>query len=188
MKRSFIYITSIFLLLVFPISAIGINASVHKCNTKHIKQVSFLKLFPPKNVHSCCCNSISKNISNNKALNCSCCSKKEQKKPDESQETSDKSNSIFGYKSSKTNCCEFIKIYHALNSVFISSDNLITFLFINDAHSGECNRIIHKILYSQSINFKKDKFPLKEPINKIISFIHFTSTNGESEIPNQFYC
>jgi len=94
------HITALLLLVIFPISAIGMNISIHKCMMKSKTKVS-LNYSSPKSTEStsCCCSSENKNQTNYKKS--SCCSKSKKQKSHKRFSSSNNSKKV----ETTSSCC-----------------------------------------------------------------------------------
>lgn len=84
MKSKIIYITSFLLLLIFPITAVGLDLSVHKCRHSGNLHFSFFQLDSKKQFDDCCCKPGSKaeTVSSPTEKTCSDIEYKESAKPE----------------------------------------------------------------------------------------------------------
>lgn len=216
MSNKFKNITAIVLLLIFPISAIGFNISIHKCRHKGTSQLFFFESHQNHNKINCCNSDCElKDVKKDKVI-ATCHLEKEKNKERGCSETTisggtDKCANMCGtsnkekssslnkpneneYNTSGTNyikspCCTNSDLNYAINLAFINLD-------INKWLVGKSVLLNNK---TKGINFDKlnfDKqfvknieYPLKELISNIISFIHFTSITGDdSDISFMFHC
>jgi len=214
MLKKLKYITTVLLLVIFPISAIGLNISIHEC--KHTGIVHFeLFEFSKANGNADCCSKSGLNRikKDNNCSNCSQekvnndvqgCSKaqifngsddgsnacmvaeKEQNKSINEFNVSWKNFS--GIDFPKSQCCSNSNLSYQINLAFIYIDNIKGFFelpIISD------NLFRKDFLKSTDINAQTSKntqYPIKELIFNTISFIHYTSITGEdSAVPYPLY-
>ena len=189
-------------MVIFPISAIGLNVTIHKCKLEGTLHITFFETKSDQNNSDCCCDHHKSNDKDDtKHLSCcskeidkkleamqnelpSCCKDKEKtpEKTSNQNKESEKDNSGNEYFSSV--CC---------------SNSLVSSALIITAESANNNKVlisvplfINTFLTDEYLNSKicnndtktEIRYPLKEPICDIISFIHFTSNNSDEAGPN----
>jgi len=182
MIRIIRHITATLLLVILPISAIGLNISVHKCK---LKGTTYFSLFgttnnsnelicgckaketqtlPKQNTHSCCNKT---NIEN------------ESGKCNETDNTE-----ITQIQLLKSSCCSDLDISYSIQNAFISNNKCeiiknITFVF-NILNSNERFNSFRTSAYLVTV----PDYPIQELIFHTISFIHFSSqSKNDSEEP-----
>lgn len=174
------YIT-ILLLAIFPISAVGLNISVHKCQHKGSLHITF---YGSASLHfnSNCCSSMCDSPKSSESVqNCfnSC------KMNNETYGQIEKS----GISYLNSTCCTNTDLSYSINLALITSDKnksllelpMLSYIFFQ-MRDFALNDLDNK-------STKEIQFPLREPICNIISFIHYTSLSGEdSDTPNHLYC
>ncbi|MBM2814783.1 MAG: hypothetical protein HW421_1545 [Ignavibacteria bacterium] len=189
---------------IFPISALGVNVSIHQCKHNGTTHISFFDSHK-NNEYSCCSShriieqskksgsssQYSKSKTGKKSMfNCGSCIKKKSKliKKDNISKKSSCSKSINFGKDNST-CCKDSFLKFKIKSSFNSISH---FKLISSNHFSYSDFVLSHLLYNYkpvNIAFKKVQYPLKEPISGIISFIHFTSDEGsDSDIPSNIYC
>jgi hypothetical protein len=202
------HITAIIMLVIFPISAIGLNISIHKCKLKGTTQFTFVDNSNKNNsVSSCCghdeqiltnggdcCNNDQKesidsdNDSNNESCSCEepadISSKPDN--PNKSTET-DKLNNECVYDNFSESCCTHSNYSYELivNTVDLETKKP---LFDLPVFYTDCFEKIN--LTTKGFNnftIKDVQHPLKKPISCIISFIHFTSDTSEDSDSYNYY-
>ncbi|MFA6571250.1 MAG: hypothetical protein WCT77_08435 [Bacteroidota bacterium] len=205
------YIISLLLLVIFPISAIGLNISVHKCKHKGTIYLSFLESNKNIDDSKCCCPHNDLNIIEKKHHG-SCCNKgKTQNKMQESSEAQmtkradKKSKSCCQSKNNKIEISEKINIKlqkegfnnHYFKNICCSNSDISYSIAVATASIDNSKGLIEfptlfKTLSNNSnsnernfnkLSVKEIQFPLKGPICNIISFIHFTSETTDDAVP-----
>jgi hypothetical protein len=221
-------------LLLFPISAIGLNIYVHKCKTSGIISFSFINSATEnsKKFKCCCDEAVIKDSKNNtpkvvnhdvsekslfKVINSvQIPDKKESKKKNKTLSCCSQSHKAIqttvNSKKTITNkihvnesklpvnsatkpfynnhsCCLISSASFGLNTQYISLDNSKNIKELSDLNSIVFQKINYCSLVCKQSNFKLFKYPLKEPILTIISFMHFTSNTGDdTDAPILNYC
>jgi len=212
------YIITILLLLIFPLSAIGLNISIHKCKHKGNIHISLFQSSKGHFYCDCCCSVCERNYTI-KQQNISCCNKeKEQQNVQVSSDTKmsegkDKSSNSccisenepdYGNSCKESNeseysysginfiissCCSSSYLSYALNMAFITLDSSKGLLELPILSYNLYPKRNLATIDFDILSVKDIEYPLKEVIVHIISFIHFTSLTGDdSEVPNFLYC
>ena len=212
------------MLVIFPITAIGMDISVHKCRHSGNLHFNLFQVNPANEYDNCCCKpekeltkKIIKETSKKSEQSCcakevkqvqtktikkaskevpSCCSKEKIKPAKRTVKTKIQTHSVVVAESTanpetthnadclnsryKTaSCCDINKVEFSLSSTpvtIITKDNYVGFELKVPA---SCSKIeIHDTNSSQSLYNIKD-FPLKEPIDSIISFISYSSSQKD---------
>ncbi|MCX6153435.1 MAG: hypothetical protein NT007_04665 [Candidatus Kapabacteria bacterium] len=188
------HITTILLLVVFPLASLNLQFSVRKCNRRGLLQLRIFNSEINLNLLSfnplACCEINPKNNSGKQEKNRDCCKPNGAanagseddgcefcKKSDKSStnENSDSDDNILEYKTIKTGCCSNSIVSNTLQGSFVNSDIQISAKIFNSATIADIQRKYIPISYQGDEGFKDIFYPLKEPISQIISFIHFTS-------------
>jgi hypothetical protein len=208
MRDKFKYIMSVILLVIFPISAVGLNVSVHKC--KHKGTIHFTFFESSKNISHFNCCSTSCDISNsvkdikvteyidkneNKKHHCCVVSNKiadKEKSSDmcnmsvtgqlhenmsKESKNQGSTKSTISYKNKS--CCSDSNLYYAINFSYICLDNNKLLIKLPILINTYYEKVNFSSYFFDELTLKILKYPLKEPIFKIISFIHFTSVSGD---------
>ncbi|MDT3740219.1 MAG: hypothetical protein RO257_12060 [Candidatus Kapabacteria bacterium] len=184
MKGKLKNIIVLILLVIFPISAIGLNVSVHKCKLKGSIYFNFFgttndnnelicgckaketQTLPIQKAHSCCNQA---NIVNESA---------------DCNETENTGNQLL-----KSSCCSDSDLSYSIQNDFISfnKSNILTdktFVF-NILNSNERCNAFRTSAYLVTV----PDYPLQELICNTISFIHFSSqSKNNSEEPPIHKC
>lgn len=197
MNRKLKHITAILLLAILPISAFGLNISIHKCKHKGTIHISFCESFSKQNANNCCSDAQSKNITESKnTLTCcakktesnnntpSCCKTNSSNLAKTSIEKNNQDNDNSTKRYSSALCCSNSIVSSALvvavNSV--QNDKIVISIPIN------LNTFLDNLCLNSNHGVKltltQIRYPLKEPVCEIISYIHFTSNNSDEAGPN----
>jgi hypothetical protein len=172
MLRYIKHITAILLIAIFPVSAIGMDISVHNCHGKQTVRLSFLKSVRQK-AKCCCC----RNFGRADARNVNYCGKNLSK------------GSISDIKTLP--CCSESSAYLSLSIESVPADNPISVIITKTLLPNEIPGFnLSSALYRRDQLKKELDYPKKEPVINIISFIHFTSSgqSEKSDLPNLFNC
>lgn len=187
MKGKLKNIIVLILLVIFPISAIGLNVSVHKCKLKGTIHFDFFGTTNSNNELICGCKAKDINPPAKKEAP-SCCNK--TKIVDESGECNETNNNEqTGIQLLKSSCCSDSDLSYSINRDFISNDKSnistnITYVF-NNLNSNERFNAFRTSAYLVT----DLKYPLQELICHTISFIHFSSqSKNNSEEPPIHKC
>lgn len=212
MSKRLINIISLFLLLIFPISAVGLDLSIYKCKHNGSLDIALFTQNTAEHAKSCACSHehSAKKIETQKpeikeeARDCcskkavvkpivkivkkavkshSCCSKEKESK----SESEIPSNPINEKKESVKNvvnsapCCTNSNIYFVVNTTSIPTtikDEILKIQNISPQIRIDLN--IDTKLFNKD-TYKEVPYPKKEPISRLITFIHFKSSslNGE---------
>jgi hypothetical protein len=213
------YISALFLLLIFPISAIGLDISFHKCKHSGTVNFSLYKSEKGKAKESCCCNyesnktikeqtkseiheSVNSEVKKDlkqkgsccenkskKAKISSCCTRKVQKQNNNAQtieltlknepENKTKTENNIGVNLKKNPCCSYSNIYFFINQTIINCDISLKSLKSYSELPSKFNNINFNTVFTNKSLLKIVDYPLKEPVNTIISFIHLISNFGD---------
>jgi hypothetical protein len=157
------YITTLLLMVIFPLSAVGLNISLHKCKHCNTLHFSLFDKSGNENNYQCCCDN------NNEKLDLT--------KDTEQEEQS--FGSAYGNGYYKNQCCtnSSISFLIIVSSETIDKNNKLS-------GSQKISGAITGSLDCKNYNFNKFsirecRFPLKGPIPKIITFIHFASVTAD---------
>jgi hypothetical protein len=215
MFRKIQYIISLFLLLIFPLSAMGMDISIHKCKHKGTVHYSFFG----SHSHSDCCCAEGTLSHNGKAHQCDQCLKEKGLKsvpdccPDKSTEPiekapdsccnsnnnapSEKSDSKLIQDNYSTNAISACNAPCCTNSELLSGDyitvlslDIYKYLQIQPLLISDQYRIQTEAKLDNNTSFNNEiHYPIKRLITQIISCIHFSSIIGYySNISGNIYC
>ncbi len=183
MKGKVKNIIVIVLLVIFPISAIGLNVSVHKCKLKGTIHFDFfgtrnntdnpicgckakeIKTLPIQKTHSCC------NKTNIEV------------ESDDCNETINTETEKTGIQILKSSCCTDSALEYSVNSAIISLNKIRLLIETPVIFNILFHKLSYEAGYFDKMSAKIFKYPLKKPISKIISFIYFTFETGDDSVP-----
>jgi len=189
MKGKLKNIIVLILLVIFPISAIGLNISVHKCKLKGTIYFSLFGTTNNSNELICGCKVKDINPPDNKEVS-SCCNKTNiENETGENIETNNNETENTGNQLLKSSCCSDSDLSYSIQNDFISfnKSNILTdktFVF-NILNSNERCNAFRTSAYLVTV----PDYPLQELICNTISFIHFSSqSKNNSEEPPIHKC
>jgi hypothetical protein len=164
------HITAILLIIAFPVSAIGMDISVHSCRGKSTVHFTFLKSFSPKKASTCCCSAKTGGTTAGIQSKPYCGNKNEDLK--------------------KVPCCNSSSVYLSLAVESDTSDNASQVLASKSLLPIITPGINFEIAFSKSHPVRELRYPIKEPVFDIISYIHFTSSGSgdTADIPHTTFC
>lgn len=183
-------------MVIFPISAIGMDISIHKC---HHMGTIHIALFSKSN-NSCIC-PVCKAKQTEESTQSSCCPKKEivaksccASSEESSKRKSDEIKPITEQKlpihknliveDSDELCCMNSNISYAINTGFVPIENEKGFVVLPISLNDSFQKIDFIIKNFDKFTSKDINYPLKEPICNIISYIHFTFETGDDAYPS----
>ena len=196
------------LMLILPLSAVGLDISVHKCKQKGTLHFSLFNFSANKHNKSCCCagcdiarsaesaqsSCCGKDISANDKTDGieesveapSCCSKtaktpipqKETIAKNESKSNSAKGSGIINYENP---CCTDANYNYVVSVASESPESNKLVLNIQPNAVDLFRKFNLNPNSSDIVSSKEIRHPLKEPICCIISFIHFTYSNADGD-------
>jgi len=202
--------------MILPLSAIGLNISVYKCKHKGTIHFAFFEFPKNLSHSDCCCSSSCDMSSltneqkksscnhkpdhkqNNDCLepNMSCMTENNSdtcsmKADEQSQENISKDS--YNQESTKStisyqnkSCCSDSTLSFAVDFNYISLDNNKQLIKFPILFNNMFQKLNFCILSFDKLYLKILKYPLKEPICKIISFIHFNSLSGDDTVAPLF--
>ena len=211
MKKRVIYITSLFLLLIYPLSAAGISASVYKCKHNGALEVSLFSSAKERHAKSCkcanptpekhvevveapqkkidCCSA--KKIESKKVevkKSHSCCSKsKEESSAQSPNETAPqplvKMNSDVpsGSALNKIPCCSSSNLRVALSAPSFRAISADDNITIQFIALQPLGNLNVPTSLFTKTAVREVLYPKKEPISALISFIHFSSLSLDGD-------
>ena len=194
MLKKLRHIIAVFLLIIFPLSAIGMSINIHKCQHKGTIHFSFF--YSSNNITKDCCNdskkvkkcemhkSESDCCSNKHSLNAACSVNTDKVNSKSSQQA------VTRFSELTSACCSNSELTYQISFAYFASDYTkvqcgLFILTANDYDNFKTN-----INRDDFITINKIRYPLKEVIFSIISFIHSASDNSgnDSEVPKLHFC
>ncbi|MBX3045206.1 MAG: hypothetical protein KIT33_10325 [Candidatus Kapabacteria bacterium] len=189
MTGKFKNIIVLILLVIFPISAIGLNITVHKCKLKGSIDYSFFSSTNNNNEFICGCKITDINPTAHQEASSCCNNTNMEEKSGDNNETNNQYNKNTGIQILKSACCSDSDLSYSINDDFITNiktNILSNFAIVNNVlYSNKCFN-----LFRTSDYFIKDtEYPIQELICHTISFIHFSSqSKNDSEEPPIHKC